>query len=34
MNVVPLPAAVWLFASGLGFLGWTGLPWLEGPKKK
>jgi hypothetical protein len=22
VNVVPIPAAVWLFASGLGFLGW------------
>lgn len=22
LNVVPIPAAVWLFASGLGFLGW------------
>lgn len=22
--VVPLPAAVWLFASGLGLLGWLG----------
>ena len=21
-NVVPIPAAVWLFASGLGLLGW------------
>ena len=21
-NVVPIPAAVWLFGSGLGFLGW------------
>jgi len=23
-SVVPIPAAVWLFASGLGFLGWRG----------
>jgi hypothetical protein len=22
VNVVPIPAAVWLFASGLGLLGW------------
>ncbi|MDX2420426.1 MAG: VPLPA-CTERM sorting domain-containing protein [Nitrospirota bacterium] len=22
MSTVPVPAAVWLFGSGLGFLGW------------
>jgi hypothetical protein len=24
VGVVPIPAAVWLFGSGLGFLGWLG----------